>query len=404
MKTLSNKRILLGVTGGIAAYKSADLVRRLLERGADVRVVMSQGAMEFITPLTMQALSGKPVHTELLDHSAEAAMGHIELARWADIIVVAPASANFIAKLTHGIADDLLTTLCLASAAPIHIAPAMNQQMWRNVATQSNINTVVNRDINLIGPAEGDQACGDVGPGRMVEPMDIARHIEQSFRGSILSGLQVMVTAGPTQEAIDPVRYISNRSSGKMGYAIAEAALEAGAEVTLVSGPVNLDVPDINEFLPVCSALEMQKVVMDAVSNKDIFISAAAVADYRCLDVKPLKMKKTQDRINLALEKNPDILKEVSSLEKPPFTVGFAAETDALIENAKEKMKVKQLDMIAANYVGEGLGFETEENCLELIWEDGYKKLEKAHKNKLARELINTVADRFHAKSKNKTH
>ncbi len=283
MKTLVNKRILLGLSGGIAAYKSADLVRRLRERGADVRVVMTRGACEFITPLTMQAVSGKPVHLELLDHDSESGMGHIELARWSDVILIAPASANFIARLANGMADDLLTTVCLAADVPLLIAPAMNQQMWLNQATQANIAMLASRGIQILGPAEGDQACGDTGPGRMLEPLQLVEAVGSLFHGDILSGTHIMVTAGPTREAIDPVRYLSNRSSGRMGYALARAALEAGAEVTLVSGPVALQVPEQVRCISVTTAEQMRKVVMTDSDKMDIFIGAAAVADYRCV-------------------------------------------------------------------------------------------------------------------------
>jgi phosphopantothenoylcysteine decarboxylase/phosphopantothenate--cysteine ligase len=404
MKTLANKRILLGVTGGIAAYKSADLVRRLRERGADVRVVMTRGACEFITPLTMQALSGEPVHTALLDHSAESAMGHIQLARWSDVILVAPASANFIAKLRQGLADDLLSTLCLASNAPMLIAPAMNQQMWMNPATQENTQTLVERGIGMIGPADGEQACGEVGPGRMIEPIDILKALEQLFHTGLLNGLNVMITAGPTQEAIDPVRYLSNRSSGRMGFAIAAAAIEAGAAVTLVSGPVSMAVPEKSVCVAVKSALQMHQVVMKDIHQVDIFIAAAAVADYRCIDIQEHKIKKSEEKLNLTLEKNPDILMDVAKSKNPPFTVGFAAETDELEKNALDKLNRKSLDMIAANKVGDGLGFEAEENTLDLYWNNGHKKLDKAHKEKIARELIGVVANRYYAKDSIKAH
>ncbi len=404
MKTLSHKRILLGVSGGIAAYKSADLVRRLRERGAEVHVVMTRGAGEFVTALTFQALSGRPVYTRLLDHDSEAGMGHITLARWADLIIVAPATANVIARLAHGLADDLLTTLCLAADVPLMLAPAMNQQMWLAVATQQNILTVTNRGAEILGPAQGEQACGETGPGRMLEPADIVQAIENRFRTGLLSGTRILVTAGPTREAIDPVRYISNYSSGRMGFAVAHAAMEAGADVTLVSGPVSLEPPERVRYIPVETAEQMQAQVLNELERIDIFISAAAVADYRCVRVARHKIKKSSDRISLDLEKNADILAMVSGYRKRPFTVGFAAETDAVYENALVKLQAKGLDMIAANQVGRGLGFNTEENALEVLWHGGSISLGKLSKEKLARKLINIVADRFHEKNSNQTH
>jgi phosphopantothenoylcysteine decarboxylase/phosphopantothenate--cysteine ligase len=296
MKTLLHKRILLGVSGGIAAYKSADLVRRLRDRGAEVQVVMTRGGAGFVTPLTFQALSGRPVFTELLDHDAEAGMGHIALARWADLIVVAPATANVIARLAHGMADDLLSTLCLAADVPLLLAPAMNQQMWRAAATADNIATLVNRGVEILGPAQGEQACGETGPGRMLEPTDIVQMIENRFRTSLLSGTRILVTAGPTREAIDPVRFISNHSSGRMGFAVATAAMEAGAEVILVSGPVNLEPPDRVRYIPVETAEQMQAQVFNELEHIDIFISAAAVADYRCVKVAANKIKREEEQ------------------------------------------------------------------------------------------------------------
>lgn len=404
MKTLLHKRILLGVSGGIAAYKSADLVRRLRDRGAEVQVVMTRGGAGFVTPLTFQALSGRPVFTELLDHDAEAGMGHIALARWADLIVVAPATANVIARLAHGMADDLLSTLCLAADVPLLLAPAMNQQMWRAAATADNIATLVNRGVEILGPAQGEQACGETGPGRMLEPTDIVQMIENRFRTSLLSGTRILVTAGPTREAIDPVRFISNHSSGRMGFAVATAAMEAGAEVILVSGPVNLEPPDRVRYIPVETAEQMQAQVFNELEHIDIFISAAAVADYRCVKVAANKIKKSGKSISLELEKNPDILAMVSAFRKKPFTVGFAAETEAVHENALIKLKDKRLDMIAANQVGQGLGFNTEDNALEVLWPGGSASLGRLSKDKLARKLIHLVADRFHEKNSNQAH
>ena len=395
MQTLASKQVLLGITGGIAAYRSAELTRRLRAQGAVVRVVMTPAATEFITPLTLQALSGNPVHTQLLDHAAEAAMGHIELARWADVIVVAPATANFIARLSNGLADDLLTTLCLATRAPLLVAPAMNQQMWHNPATQENIARLQARGITLLGPASGAQACGETGPGRLLEPDEIVPAIIAATRTNQLTGVNVMVSAGPTREFIDPVRYLSNRSSGRMGYAVARAAAEAGAVVTLVTGPVALAPPPRVRVTEVVSAAQMNAAVLAEASSCDIFISAAAVADYRSCETALQKMKKQQAGINLRLEKTPDILSAVSALANPPFTVGFAAETENLSDNAKHKLAQKKLDMIAANRVGDGLGFDSEQNALEVFWPGGSQSLGAAPKEKLARQLVEIIIRRY---------
>ena len=403
MYQLTGKRILLGVTGGIAAYKAALLLRILRQHGAEVRVVMTRNACEFITPLTMQALSGKPVHTELLDLEAESAMGHIDLARWADLVLIAPASANFIARYANGFAEDLLSTLCLATGSPVMLAPAMNQQMWLNSATQENLGTIEERGISVIGPAEGDQACGETGPGRMLEPEEIASLAAKSFETNILSGSRLLVTAGPTREAIDPVRYISNRSSGRMGYAVAMAGIEAGAEVSLISGPVNLSAPDRAELINVTSAAEMYSAVMQKMSSTDIFVSAA-VADYSLRTIAEQKIKKSSDSYELSLQKNPDILAEVAALNSPPFTVGFAAETENLELNAQTKLRTKKLDMIAANQVGEDLGFDSEMNALTVFWGAEHKQLQKAPKIRLARTLITLIADQYNEKNINKTH
>jgi phosphopantothenoylcysteine decarboxylase / phosphopantothenate---cysteine ligase len=404
MYQLTGKRILLGVTGGIAAYKSAVLLRLLRNSGADVRVVMTSGATEFVTPLTFQALSGKPVHTELLDLEAESAMGHIELARWADLILIAPASANFLARYANGFADDLLSTLCLATDAPVILAPAMNQQMWSNAATQENLEKLKTRGVSIVGPAEGEQACGEHGPGRMLEAEEIALLAAKSFETNILTGSRVLVTAGPTREAIDPVRYITNRSSGKMGYAVAMAAQEAGADVSLVSGPVNLPEPERVKLINVNSAAEMHSAVMQKISDTDIFISAAAVADYCLENIAQQKIKKSDDSFELKLKKNPDILSEVSALQNAPFSVGFAAETENLEANAQSKLHSKKLDMIAANQVGDGKGFDTETNALTVFWKTGQKQLQQAPKTRLARNLINLIADQYNGKNTNKTH
>ena len=403
MNTLSNKRVLLGVTGGIAAYKSAELVRRLREQGAEVRVVMTAAACEFITPLTMQALSGNPVNTELLDHRAESAMGHITLARWADVILIAPATANFIARLAQGMADDLLSTLALAADVPLLVAPAMNHQMWLNAATQANTTTITRRGMRILGPAEGDQACGETGPGRMLEPGDLITALQSEFHTSLLSGAQVMVTAGPTREAIDPVRFISNRSSGRMGYAVARAALEAGATVSLISGPVALEVPARVRCVRVITAQQMRDAVLADVHEVDIFIAAAAVADYRCQETAVHKIKKKKDSLTLSLVRNPDILAEIAGLPNAPFTVGFAAETESLQENARAKLRDKGLDIIAANKVGEGRGFETDENALEVFCQSGVQSLVQAPKDKIARQLIEIVAKQYHKKDKAKS-
>jgi phosphopantothenoylcysteine decarboxylase/phosphopantothenate--cysteine ligase len=404
MTVLAQKRILLGVTGGIAAYKSAELVRRLREKGAEVQVVMTRAACEFVTPLTFQALSGRPVYTRLLDHDAEAGMGHISLARWSDVILIAPASANFLARLAHGLADDLLSTLCLAADVPLLAAPAMNHQMWLAAATRDNVNTLAGRGVAILGPGEGDQACGETGPGRMLEPAELVAAVEAQFHSDLLAGMKILVTAGPTREAIDPVRYISNRSSGRMGYAVARAAQEAGADVTLVSGPVALPVPDRVRCVSVATAEEMYKEVMAGAAGTDIFIAAAAVADYRCARIAPGKIKKKAAALSLELERNPDILARVAGLSPPPFTVGFAAETGALEANAREKLNNKKLDMIAANRVGPDLGFDSEDNALDVYWQGGGQVLEVMNKEKLARRLIRLVAEQYYAKHSDQAH
>jgi phosphopantothenoylcysteine decarboxylase/phosphopantothenate--cysteine ligase len=397
MGFLSGKQVLLGVTGGIAAYKSAELVRRLREQGADVRVVMTQAAQAFITPLTLQALSGRPVHTELLDRDAEAAMGHIELARWSDVVLVAPATADLLARLTHGRADDLLTAICLATEAPLAVAPAMNRVMWQNPATQENLACLERRGIHRFGPAEGEQACGESGPGRMLEPDALVRLVGGLFQTGSLAGCHVLVTAGPTREPLDPVRYLSNRSSGKMGFAIAAAAAEAGARVTLVCGPVNLPTPAGIVRIDVETAADMQAAVMQQVESADICIAAAAVADYRPAQAAEQKLKKSAATMDLALERNPDIVAAVAALDDGPFTVGFAAETGSMASNARDKLQAKSLDMIAANTVGPGLGFEVDDNELQVFWNGGSRRLPRARKTYLARELIALVAERYRA-------
>jgi phosphopantothenoylcysteine decarboxylase / phosphopantothenate---cysteine ligase len=349
LATLANKRILLGMTGGIAAYKCAELTRLLSKAGADVRVVMTKAATEFITPLTMQALSGNRVHHELLDADAEAGMGHIELARWPDLILVAPASADFLARMANGHAGDLLSTLLLASKAPVALAPAMNQGMWLNAATQDNLSTLVQRGCKILGPAAGSQACGDVGPGRMLEPQELAEACSSMFAPGLLSGLRIMITAGPTREAIDPVRYISNHSSGKMGYALAAEAAQAGAQVTLVSGPVNLPVPDRVNAVQVITAQDMLDACIAGIEHTDIFIGVAAVADYRPAEIVSHKIKKTADTLQLNLVRNPDIIGTLAARLPRPLMVGFAAETNDVQTYGQEKLIRKNLDMLFAN-------------------------------------------------------
>lgn len=386
---LQNKRILLGLTGGIAAYKCAELVRRLKDQGADVRVVMTAGAKEFITPLTLQALSGNPVADSLLDPSAEAAMGHIELARWADLILVAPATANFIASLNAGLSPDLLGTLCLATSAPIAIAPAMNQQMYKAQATQDNLASLARRGVQIWGPDSGEQACGDVGPGRMLEPAALLQHVIDQCNPGIAKGIRVLLTAGPTREAIDPVRYISNHSSGKMGYAIAQAAAQMGATVTLVSGPVALNAPANVERIDVTSADDMYQAVINRTADCDIFIGCAAVADYRPTEIADQKIKKSSSAMGIELTRNVDILAEVAKHKQRPFCVGFAAETQDVEKYARGKLQRKNLDLIAANNVAtEGQGFNADNNALTLFWQDGQQELPLCSKQQLAQQLF----------------
>ena len=392
---MNGERILLGVTGGIAAYKSADLVRRLRDTGAQVRVVMTDGALAFVTPLTFQAVSGNPVHTTLLDEASEAGMGHIELARWADRVLIAPATANFIARLAHGLADDLLSTICLATSAPLTLAPAMNQQMWSNAATQANCALLRERGVQLAGPASGSQACGETGPGRMMEPADLVTALALGFP-RYLEGRRVVVTAGPTYEDIDPVRYIGNRSSGKMGFAIAAAAAANGAHVSLVAGPVKLETPAGVERTDVRGACEMRDAAVRLASAADIFIAVAAVADYTPARPAAQKIKKGLPKQKLELVSTPDIVAEVAALEDGPFTIGFAAETEKLKEHAFGKLSRKRLDMIAANRVGQDdSGFESENNEILILVPDGEKNLGRGSKQQLARLLIEEVAARL---------
>jgi len=391
---MQGKRILLGVTGGIAAYKSPDLVRRLRERGAEVQVVMTRSAGEFITPLTFQAVSGKPVRADIWDPAAEAAMGHIELARWADIVLVAPATADFLARLASGHADDLLTTLCLATEAPIAVAPAMNRVMWANPATQANVTTLTQRRVNVMGPAAGDQACGEVGEGRMLEPLELVARVDALLVPSgPLSGKRVLITAGPTRERIDPVRFISNRSSGKMGFAVAQAARNAGAEVVLVSGPVSLATPPGVRRVDCESAVDMLNAVTREVGKADVFISTAAVADYKPARPADQKIKKASDRMDLEMERTTDILATVAaSPERPPLVVGFAAETEAVEQNARGKLLKKNLDMIAANEVGDSKAFECEDNHLIVLSRTARHDLGQAPKTELAKRLVELIA------------
>ncbi len=399
MTKLNGKRILLGVTGGIAAYKAAELVRLLKKGGAEVQVVMTRAAREFITPMTLQALSGRSVRQELFDPVHEAAMGHIELARWADLILVAPASAHLLARLALGMADDLLTTLCLAAASPIAVAPAMNQQMWLNPATRQNARRLEGNGIHIWGPAEGEQACGETGPGRMLEPEELFRRVEEHFAEGPLQGVRVLLTAGPTREPMDPVRFVGNRSSGKMGFALARAFVAAGAEVSLVSGPVALDTPAGVARVDVETALEMQQAVQERVGKCDIFVACAAVADYRPEEAQGQKIKKGEERMQIKLVRNPDILAEVAALSHAPFTVGFAAETERLREHAEEKRRAKGVNMIAANRVGaETGGFERDENALSVFWEGGSRELALAGKQSLANELVSLIAEKYHEK------
>lgn len=398
MGFLANKRILLGVTGGIAAYKSADLVRRLRDVGAEVRVAMTPAAREFVAPLTFQALSGNPVHGDLLDPAAEAAMGHIELARWADAVIIAPATADFIAKLANGFADNLLLATCLATAAPIALAPAMNQGMWSKASTASNIELLRERGFIILGPDAGSQACGDVGPGRMLEPLGIVGGLESLFSSEVLAGRKVVITAGPTREAIDPVRYISNHSSGKMGYALAAAAAAAGADTWLISGPTVLLTPDRVKRIAVTSAAEMLEATLAAIEGCDLFIGSAAVADYRPKTVAEHKIKKNDqnDTMTLVLEKNPDIIATVASLPQRPLTVGFAAETRDLEEHARRKLERKHLDVVIANDVSRtDIGFNSDDNQVLLVTAEGSEWLSLMNKNELARELISRLASRL---------
>jgi len=389
-------RVLLGVTGGIAAYKSPDLVRRLMERGADVQVVMTAAAQRFVSPMSFQAVSGRPTRSDLWDDTAEAAMGHIELARWAQVVLIAPASADFIARLAGGRADDLLATLCLATEAPIVLAPAMNRVMWANKATQANVDILISRGIRILGPDSGNQACGEVGAGRMWEPVKLAESLlEPPANAGLLAGLNVLITAGPTRERLDPVRYLTNRSSGKMGFAVAAAAREAGAHVTIVTGPVHLPTPTGVTRIDAESARDMYAAVHRQVADADVFIAAAAVADFQPVTVAKQKIKKQGVAVKLDLEPAPDIIKSVADMAKRPYVVGFAAETNDVEENARIKLKRKKLDMIAANQVGEGIAFDCDDNALTVIWPGGKVEVARGPKIDVARQLIALIAQRL---------
>jgi phosphopantothenoylcysteine decarboxylase/phosphopantothenate--cysteine ligase len=394
--------IVLGITGGIAAYKTPELVRRLRERGADVQIVMTASAEEFVTPTSLQAVSGRPIRTNLWDKEAEASMSHIELARWADLVLIAPATAEIMARLAGGGAPDLLTTLCLATEAPIAIAPAMNHIMWANPAVQSNRDMLEERGMRILGPDVGSQACGEEGAGRMLDPNDIAAAVsDPDFAGAVangpLAGKTVLITAGPTREPIDPVRYITNRSSGKMGYAIAAAAHALGANVRLISGPVALEEPRGVDVVKVETAEEMHAATHESIAEVDIFIAAAAVSDYRPVDRAAQKIKKTKDTMSVDLVRSPDILASVTALDDAPFTVGFAAETENVREYALGKLKNKKLDMIIANRVGSDCGFDYDDNAAEVLWEGGDKAFSTMAKTELAHELVDIITERFTA-------
>lgn len=392
--------IVLGITGGIAAYKAPDLVRRLRERGGDVQIVMTASAEEFVTSTALQAVSGRPIRSNLWDKEAEAAMSHIELARWADIVLIAPATAEIMARIVSGGAPDLLTTICLATEAPIALAPAMNRVMWSNPATQANRRVLESRGTHILGPAVGSQACGETGAGRMLDPDTIAAavfDIGTTQGEGLLNNRKVVITAGPTREAIDPVRYITNRSSGKMGYAMARAAAAQGADVILISGPVDLPDPPGVEVRNVTTAQEMHDATHDCVKEADIFVAAAAVADYRPKDLKEQKIKKNDESMTINLVRCPDILASVAALDAGPFTVGFAAETEKVDEYARSKLENKALDMIIANRVGNDCGFDRDDNAVNVLWSEGEKRYPQAQKSKLARDLVELIAERYYA-------
>ena len=393
---LTNKNILIGITGSIAAYKTCELIRLLKKAGANVRVILTRSGRDFITPLTLQALSTEPVSQSLLDADEEAAMGHIALARWADLFLIAPASANAIARIAMGMADDLLSTVALTTTAPIAIAPAMNKHMWENTATQQHIQTLRQRTVTIWGPDTGEQACGDVGDGRLLEAQALFNHCEQFFLQGKLNRCTVLITAGPTQEAIDPVRYISNHSSGKMGFALATAAAQAGATVILVTGPVHQPLPNDIKTILVTTAQEMHDTVHQHITQCDMFIGAAAVSDYRVCAPASEKIKKDTQILNLSLSPTPDILKSISALKRRPFVVGFAAETEQLIKHATQKLTAKQLDMIVANEVGEQKGFHSDKNAVVVINRQGDQyAFEHQPKTQLAVKLIDLITDHY---------
>lgn len=395
---LRNKKILLGITGGIAAYKGTEIIRRLREQGAEVRVVMTDSAKEFITPLTLQAVSGHAVANSMFDPAAELGMGHIELAKWADLVLIAPCTANIIAKLAAGLADELLPTLCLATPAPLAISPAMNMFMYQHPATQQNLSVLAERGVLIWGPGVGFQACGDVGPGRMLDPEQIVQEVVHALQPQELKDTSILITAGPTRENIDPVRYLSNYSSGKMGFALAEAAANAGARVTLVAGPVNLPTPEGVKRIDVVSAMDMEAAVQSEVANHQIFIGCAAVADYRAKEIASQKMKKTADKDDLTIElvKNPDIIAGVAARKDRPFVVGFAAETQDVDRYAQDKLARKGLDMIAANDVSrEGQGFSSDKNALNVYWKEGHEELPLANKKLIAQQLISLIIKHY---------
>jgi phosphopantothenoylcysteine decarboxylase/phosphopantothenate--cysteine ligase len=395
MSDIQGRCVLLGVTGSIAAYKSPDIVRRLKDQGAEVRVVLTASAEKLVSPTVFQAVSGEPVRGDIWDEKAEAAMGHIELAKWADLILIAPATANLIAQLAAGSAENLLTTICLASEAPLTLAPSMNQAMWRDAATQANCDVLRKRNVMLIGPDDGEQACGDVGPGRMSEPADIVSRLVRGGKSGPFEGLRIMVSAGPTREAIDPVRFVSNRSSGKMGFALAKAAADAGAEVTLIAGPVNLATPPRVERIDVETTQQMCDEALARVGGMDIYIGAAAISDYRPRQAAVQKIKKSADTFTLEMVKSPDLLASIAALDRGPFTVGFAAETQKLEQHATDKLNRKKLNMIVANLVGEKLCFDADDNEVIVLWQDGRQALPKLSKQELARQLVDIVATRY---------
>ncbi|MBP8097730.1 MAG: bifunctional phosphopantothenoylcysteine decarboxylase/phosphopantothenate--cysteine ligase CoaBC [Arenimonas sp.] len=401
MGGLDGQRILLGVSGGIAAYKAADLARRLQEAGAEVQVVMTESAQQFVSALTFQALTGKPVRTSLWDVAAEAAMGHIELARWASRVLIAPASADVIARLAHGLANDLLSTVCLATEAPITVVPAMNRAMWANAATQANIATLRARGVSVLGPGEGDQACGEVGAGRMLEPLQVVAALAEAGAPALLGGMKFLISAGPTFEDLDPVRYLGNRSSGKMGFALASEAAAMGARVTLIAGPVSLATPANVHRVDVRRAAQMREAVFSALPGQDVYISAAAIADYMPAETQARKIKKSAQLLTLELVRTPDILGEVAAHpHRPRFVVGFAAETNDVEQHARGKLQAKALDLIAANDVSEaGIGFESEDNALTVFSADARHELPRGSKRTVARELLKLIAGRLEAKS-----